>query len=212
MRVRLVDQHFADVFGEVVAQRACDRIAFAIDQEGRGLGQHGLDDLVPLDLEVVEVPLEFFDGAADTGRADDGAHAVRDLQRVHHLTHLVAVFALDAAADATGPRVVRHQHEEAACQRDERGQGRALVAAFFLLDLDDDVLTFLQDLAHVHAVALRLAHEVLARDFLQWQEAVTLRAVIDEAGFERGLDAGDPALIDVGFFLFAGGKVYRKVV
>ena len=46
--------------------------------------------------------------------------------------------------------------------------------------------------------------EVLLGDFLQRQETVALRAVVDEARFERGLDARDPGLIDVGFFLFAG--------
>ena len=52
---------------------------------------------------------------------------------------LVAVLALDAARDAAAARVVRHQHEVAAGERDERGQRRALVAALFLLDLDDAV-------------------------------------------------------------------------
>ena len=48
------------------------------------------------------------------------------------------------------------------------------------------------------------ALEVLAGDFLQRQEAVTLRAVIDEAGFEARLDPRDAAFVDVGFFLFPG--------
>ena len=156
-------------------------------------------------LEVVEVPLQLLGGAADAGGAHDGAHAVGDLQLVHDLAHLVAVFAFDAARDAAGARVVRHQHEEAAGEADERGEGRALVAAFFLLDLDDDFLALGQQLADVHAAALRLLPEVVLGDFLQRQEAVALRAVVDEAGFERGLDAGDPAFIDVGFLLFAGG-------
>jgi hypothetical protein len=47
--------------------------------------------------------------------------------------------------------------------------------------------------------------EKITRDFLQWQEAVALGAVIDEAGLERGFDAGDTALVDVRFLLFAGG-------
>ena len=63
---------------------------------------------------------------------------------------------------------------------------------------------FGQQLADVHAPALRRLAEVLLGDFLQRQEAVALGAVVDEAGFERGLDAGDTGLVDVGFFLFAG--------
>ena len=57
-----------------------------------------------------------------------------------------------------------------------------------------------------------LLAEVFLGDFLQRQEAVALRAVIDEAGFERGLDAGDSAFIDVGFFLFPGGELDAQVV
>ena len=52
----------------------------------------------------------------------------------------------NAARDAAGARVVRHQDDEASGQADERGQGRALGAAFLFLDLDDDVLAFLQDI------------------------------------------------------------------
>ena len=201
--VRLVDEYFADVLGEVVAQGACHRIALAVNQEGRGARQHGADDLVPLHLEVVEVPLQFFDRPADAGGAHDGAHAIGNAQRIHDLAHLVPVLALDAATDAARARVVRHEHQEAPGERDVRGQGGALVAAFFLLDLDDDVLAFLEHFTHVDARALRLLQEILARDFLERQEAVTLRAVIDEAGFKRGLDARDAALVDVGLFLFA---------
>ena len=45
------------------------------------------------------------------------------------------VLALDAARHAAAARVVRHQHEVAAGERDEGRQRRALVAALFLLDL-----------------------------------------------------------------------------
>ena len=41
---------------------------------------------------------------------------------------------------------------------------------------------------------------------------MALRAVIDEAGFERGLDARDPSFVDVGFFLFFGRDLDGKVV
>ena len=89
-------------------------------------------------------------------------------------------------------------------EADEGGERGALGAALLLLDLDDEFLAFGEQLADVHPAALRLLAEVLLGDFLQRQEAVALRAVVDEAGFERGLDAGDPAFVDVGFFLFAG--------
>src|SRR5207253_2400177 len=42
----------------------------------------------------------------------------------------------------------------------------------------------------------------LPRDFLDRQKTVALGAVIDETGFEAGLDAGDDGLVDVALALF----------
>src|SRR3546814_227333 len=48
--------------------------------------------------------------------------------------------------------------------------------------------------------------EITARDFLERQEAVTLFAITDEAGFQARLDAGDDAFVDVSLALFAPGR------
>ena len=47
--------------------------------------------------------------------------------------------------------------------------------------------------------------EVVAGDFLEREEAVAVGAVVDEAGFERGFDAGDDGLVDVALALLFGG-------
>ncbi|NBR16417.1 MAG: hypothetical protein EBT81_00580 [Gammaproteobacteria bacterium] len=70
----------------------------------------------------------------------------------------------------------------------------------------------MQDLAHVDAPAGRVLEEILTRDFLQRQKAVAFGAVVDEAGFERGLDAGDTPLVDIRLFLFARRQLDRQVV
>src|SRR3546814_8201256 len=44
--------------------------------------------------------------------------------------------------------------------------------------------------------------DLVAGDFLHRQEAVTVAAVLDEGGLERGLEAGDLALVDVRLGLF----------
>ena len=44
--------------------------------------------------------------------------------------------------------------------------------------------------------------EVTAGDFLERQEPVPLLTVVDERGFEAGLDAGDDAFVDVALALF----------
>jgi len=46
--------------------------------------------------------------------------------------------------DTPRRRVVRHQNDVTARKADERGQRRTLVAAFVLVDLDDDLLAFAQ--------------------------------------------------------------------
>src|SRR5580658_7344825 len=199
-----VHQQLADVVREVVAHGAGHGVALSEHQERRRALLDGRVDLFPLHLEVIEIPLQLLDRAADAGGAHDGAHALRDLQLAHDLAHLVAVLALDAARHAPGPRVVRHQHQEAPGEADEGGERRALGAALLLLDLDDDLLALRKELADEHPAALRLLPEVLLGDLFQGEKAVALRAVIHEAGFERGLDAGDPGFVDVGFLLFAG--------
>ena len=142
--VSFVDQHLADILGEVVAQRPGDRIAFAEDQAGARQFEHRLDDFVPLHLQVVEVPLQLGRRAANARGAHDRAHAIGDDQLIHDLLHLIAIFAFDTPRDATGARVVGHQHQEPAGQADEGRQRRAFIAALFLLHLYDDVLAFAQ--------------------------------------------------------------------
>src|SRR5690606_37727773 len=71
---RVVDQDFADVVREVVAQRAHDRVAFLVDQErGRARDDDFLDGL-PDAQQVVEVPAQLLGVTADAGRAHDAAH------------------------------------------------------------------------------------------------------------------------------------------
>jgi hypothetical protein len=45
--------------------------------------------------------------------------------------------------------------------------------------------------------------EILLGDFLEGQEAVAVFAVVDKAGFQRGLDAGHDRLVDIALALFA---------
>ena len=212
VRSGFIDEHLADVVREIVAQGTGDRIALAVDEKWGWPLEDRLDDLVPLDLEVIEIPLELFGGSANPGGAHDGTHTRRNDERIHDALHLVALFTLDATADTARARVVRHQDQESAGERNVRGERRTLVAALFFLDLHHDVLPFLQDLAHVDAAARGVLEEILARDFFQRQKAVAFSAVVDETGFERGLDTGDPAFVDVRFFLFAGREFDREVV
>ncbi|MCW0401745.1 hypothetical protein NB700_004301 [Xanthomonas sacchari] len=207
-----VDQDLADVGAQVVAQGADDQPRFLVDQERRRLGQGGLGDRLPHLQQVVQVPLQLFGIAADAGGADDHAHVVGDVQLVQRFLQRGAVLALDPARDAAGAGRVRHQHHVAAGQGDERGQGRALVAALLLVHLDHDFLALAQQFADRRLVVVDAGLEVIAGDFLQRQEAVALAAVFDEGRFQRGFEPGDAALVDVGLLLFLGRLLDVDVV
>ncbi len=100
-----------------------------------------VDGIPELD-QVVQVPLQFLYALADPRRADDDRVFVRELKLRHDIAQLGAFLALNAARNAAPFGVVRHQDEVAAGEAYEGRQGRALVAALFLLDLDYDLLTF----------------------------------------------------------------------
>ena len=228
-----VDEHFADVGLEVVADGAHDEVGFLDDQEGRRIGaakraafgdarldelrgaaavflahefilrRGGFGDGLPELEEVVEVPLELFGRAADAGRAGDGGHAAGQVELFHGLAEFLTFLAFNAAGDAATARIVRHEDEIAAGKADEGREGGALVAALLLLDLNDQFLTFRDGFADGGRADVDAFLEVGAGDFLEGKEAVALFAVVDEAGLEAGLDAGHDALVDVGLAGFA---------
>ena len=209
--VDAVDQYFADVLAQVVADGADDDVAFLVDQERRGAVQGRFLDGGPQLQQVVQVPLHFFAAAAQAGGAHDQAHVARYGQAVQGFAQFVALFAFDAARDATGARVVGHQYQVAAGQADEGGEGGTFVATLFLLDLNDDFLPFAEHFLDVHP-AFRGFLEVFAGDFFQRQEAVTFGTEVDESGFEAGFDAGDLAFVDVGLFLLTRAGLDVQVV
>ena len=202
-----IDENFADVRLEIVANRANDEARFEINQHRRtsDAALRRRFDRAPQLHQVVQIPLQFFRRTADSRRARDDAHAVGQVELRHRFAQFLPLVAFDPARHAAAARVVRHQDEVASGKRDEGGECRALVAALFLFDLDDEFLAFAQRVldaggAHVDAVT-----EILAGDFLEWQKTVAVLAVVDETGFERRLDAGDDSLVDIAFALFAPG-------
>src|SRR5574340_968373 len=199
-----VDQDFADFRVEVVADGAHHETAFQVDQRRRFFGLRRALNRIPQLLEVVQVPLQFFLVAPDTGGARDDAHAMRHVDLRQHFAQFVAIFAFHAARHAAAARVVRHQHDVAAGQADVGGQCRALVAALVFFYLYQQFLAFAQgflDRGTVAAAGL----VILRGDFLERQKAVAAAAVFDEAGFEAGFDAGDNRLVDVALALFLAG-------
>src|SRR5690606_24052939 len=160
-----------------IADGADDDVAFLIDQEGAAaLAGGGLDRLPQLQ-QVIQVPLQFLCAATQAGGAYDHAHVGGHVQAVQCFAQLVALFALDTAGNTPGTRVVGHEYQITAGQTDEGGQSGALVAAFFLVDLDYDLLAFLEYFLDVDP-AFGLLGEVFAGNFLERQETVALRAEV----------------------------------
>ena len=209
--VRLVDDDLADVVAQVVAQRPDDDVGFLVDQERCRPLLGGLADLLPELEQVIQIPLQFLGGAAHAGGARDHAHPAGDGEVAHGFAQLGAVVPVDAPGHAAGAGVVGHQHQVAAGEADEGGQRGALVAALFLLDLDDQFLALGQHLLDVDAPLTRVLLEVGAGDLLERQETVPAGAVVDEGGLQAGFDAGDPPLVDVGFALLAGAYLNVQV-
>src|SRR5437762_570519 len=197
-----IDQDLADIGLEVVADRPDDEARLEVDEERllRLVGR-GAFDRAPQLHQVVQVPVQLLRRAADRRSAGDDAHAVGQLQLVERVAKLVAVFALDAPRDAAAARIVRHQDQVASRQADEGGQRGALAAALVLLDLDDQLLAFAQRILDAGAADVDVRLEIAAGDFLEREEPVPLLAVVDEGGFEAGLDAGDDAFVDVALAL-----------
>ena len=113
---RFVNQYFADVAAEVIAQRTHDNVAFLIDQRRCfGLGSRVADGFPGFGL-IVEIPLQFVSGATDTGGAHNNAHAVGDFEFIHRRFEFAAIVAFDTTRYATSPWIVGHQDQEPARQ------------------------------------------------------------------------------------------------
>ncbi len=117
---------------------------------------------IPQAAEIFVVALDIDVGSLQAGSAQDHAHALRHLELGQHLLHALAVGRIGyLAADAAAAAGVGHQHAVAAGQRQEGGEGRALVAALLLDDLDEQDLAALDDFLNL-VLADRLAAAALA--------------------------------------------------
>ena len=145
-----INQNFADVGLEVVANRANYQRRFKVNQKRRGVGAHALCigirlrraiNCLPQLHQVIHVPLQLFGRTTNPCCARNQTHARRDVELTHRFTQLLAILAFDATRHTTTTWIVRHQHKVTTCQRNKGGQCRTFVAAFFFFDLNDDFLT-----------------------------------------------------------------------
>ena len=197
----IVHQNLADVGAEIVADGSDQQRAFHKEQVGVMMCFACFLDGLPELFEVVQVPFQLFRTAADAGGTGDDAHAVRNVEFRHGGFQLLTLFAFDTAGYAAAARVVGHQYQIASGQADEGGQRRAFVAAFVFFDLDDDFHTFFEHVLNARPAAFVIL-EIRTRYFLKRQKAVAVGSVIHETRFQRRLDAGNDAFVDIAFALF----------
>ncbi|SLY42032.1 Uncharacterised protein [Klebsiella quasivariicola] len=210
---RVIDQDFADVLAQIVAESTNNDVTFLVDQERRRTALCRFLNRFPVLQAEAQVPLQGFGGFADACGAHDKAHAVRQLKARQRFFQFGAIVTLNTTGNSPGARVVRHQDQIAACQADKGSERRAFVAAFFFINLHDNFLTFTQDVFNIRtAMRIVIGGEVFAGDFFEGEETMTLGAVIDKRGFKAGFNAGDLAFVDVRFFLFVPGAFDIQVV
>ncbi len=162
-----VNQNLANVLAQVVANGAQHDIVFLVKQGRGGLFVRCLTNGFPKLQQVVQIPLELLGTTPHASCADNNAHALGNVQVAHRSAQLVAIFALNASADAAGARIVGHQHHVPSGQADECGQRGALGATLFLVDLDHDLRALGDQLLDVQPGHFGgLFAEVLARYFL----------------------------------------------
>ena len=199
-----VDQQFADVLMKVVADRANHQARVLVDEESAGLLGRGVINRAPQLKQITEIPLELFYGPADSGRTRYRAHPLRYVQLRDGVTYFVALFALYTPRNASAAGIVGHEYEVAPGKADERRQRSAFCAALVLVNLNDELLAFLERILNSYARWIRLGIiEVGPADFLERKKTMTVRPIIYEGGFEAWFDAGDNTLVNITFALFS---------
>ena len=157
-------RHVVDVLVVEVADGALDQRAFLVDQRGCGGAERQFAHALPEPHQVFVVALDLGLGARGAGGAKDDAHAVRHGQILGDLLETLAIGRIgDLARDAATPAGVGHKHRITACEGQVGGQGRALVAALLLDDLDQQDLAAFDDFLDLVLLAL---HARAVRDIL----------------------------------------------
>ncbi len=192
VRALVVDVRLLEVAGEEIADDAERQLGLLVDELGRFRGLRLRLDRLPEPLEEDEVALDVLFGRAFGGGADDDA-ALLDVEALEDVLQAVALVVVEPARDAE-TLALRHEHDEAAGQRDLRREARALRLHRILDRLNEDRLAALDQVLDLAAVALL---DLRADDLVDVEEAVLLEADLDERGLHPRQDVVDLAEIDV---------------
>ena len=197
----VVDLGAVELAAEDVAEDADRKIRLLEDQRRR-VGVHGppLEHLVQL-VQVGDLALEVLLVGALGRRPDDVSALLLagGMELLEVLAHLAALAVGEPAADPD-PAALRHVDEVAAGDRELHRQARSLRLQRVLDDLDDDLLTALDQLVDpppLAAAALRHRLAVGGDDLVDVEEAVALEPDVDEGRLHPGQHVVDDSLVDV---------------
>ena len=93
----VIDQDFADIVGEIIAQCSYDRVAFTVNQERRRAFHNDFLDGLPDGEEILHVPGQFFATAIDTCRSENDAHSIGHVDLPQRLSRQVTILTDDAS-------------------------------------------------------------------------------------------------------------------
>ena len=189
----MIDDGALEVAGEEVARDAQRKLGLLVDERRRLDALGPVLDRLPEALEEDEVALDVLGRGALGGGADDDA-ALLALERLDDLAQACALVVGQAPRDAQ-PLAVGDEDDEAAGQRDVGRQAGALGLHRVLDRLDEDLLSALDQLLDLAALAAAL--ELGDDDLVDVEEAVLLQPHLDEGGLHPGQDVVDDALVDV---------------
>ncbi len=146
MSVVALDNDAIDIWIIEVSHSPQHQIAFLMDEARRDRIQRALSDTRPQSHQVVIIAADFGFGAFRAGRPNDQTHAFRHVKVLCDLLQSFAVRGVgDLAGDAAATCGVRHQNAVTPGQRQIGRDCRALIAAFFLDDLDQKHLAAFDD-------------------------------------------------------------------
>ena len=181
-----VDPDGGEVGGNLVAQHALDHVQVVIDQRrafavvGAGL------DLGPQTFQEANIGAQLFFGCALRGGADDeSAVAVFALADDDALQPLALFFGSNLARHA-GVIDRRHVDQEAAGQGDVAGDAGALFADGFFGDLNQNFLTFFEQVGDQRNILLFVAAEASSAS----TAASALTDAVVESRTRRALGVG----------------------
>ena len=153
-------------------------------------------DLVPFLHEPGDVPAEFLGGRALGGGSNDDPVTFGP-DPVEHAAQALALAVVETLRDARGVRL-RHEHDEAARERDLLGETGALHADRVLGDLADDRLAGPQQVLDPGRARVALDPLVAVRlHVAPVQDGVLRRADVDERRLHPRQHVLHPAAVDV---------------